>query len=134
VIGVNAQIQSESGGNDGVGFAIPASTVRSVVSTLVSGRKVEHAYLGLRGETATNAHSANAGMHVTSVYPGQPAATAGIRAGDVIVRIAGVKIGSFEDMTRVIGTRKPGDVVRATLLRNGKSHTIRITLGTRPST
>jgi S1-C subfamily serine protease len=134
VIGVNAQIQSESGGSDGVGFAIPANTLRSVVSTLVAGKKVAHAYLGLRGETATSAHSADAGTLANTVYPGQPAWKAGIRSGDVIVRIGGVKVGSFEDMTRVVGAHKPGDVITATFLRNGKSHTVRITLGTRPST
>jgi putative serine protease PepD len=134
VIGVNAQIQSQSGGSDGVGFAIPSNTVRSVVSTLIAGRKVEHAYLGLRGETASNAHSADAGTLATTVYPGAPAYKAGLRSGDVIVRIAGVKIGSFEDMTRVVGSHKPGDVVSATFLRKGRSHTVQITLGTRPST
>jgi putative serine protease PepD len=134
VIGVNAQIQSESGGSDGVGFAIPANTVRSIVSTLVAGKKVEHAYLGLQGQTATSAYSADAGMLASAVYPGRPAWKAGIRSGDVIVRIAGVEIGSFEDMTRVVNAHRPGDVVTATFLRKGRSHTVRITLGTRPST
>jgi putative serine protease PepD len=134
VVGVNAQIQSESGGSDGVGFAIPSNTVRHVVTTLAAGHKVEHAYLGLSGETATNAHSDAAGALASRVLPGQPAWNAGIRSGDVIVRIAGARISSFEDMTRAVGDHKPGETVTVIFLRNGHSHTVQLRLGTRPST
>src|SRR5919109_5318503 len=80
VIGVNAQIDSDSGGNDGVGFAIPIDTVKSVAETLISGGKVEHAYLGIRVGDAANA----AGAQVSSVTSGSPAEKAGLKAGDVI--------------------------------------------------
>ena len=55
VIGINAQIESDSGGNDGVGFAIPANAAKSVANTLISGGKVQHAYLGIRVGDATTA-------------------------------------------------------------------------------
>ncbi|MBV8599476.1 MAG: trypsin-like peptidase domain-containing protein [Actinobacteria bacterium] len=134
VIGVNAQIQSESGGSDGVGFAIPSNTVRRIVSTLVEGKVVTHAYLGLSGETATNAHTATAGVLASQVLPGSPAARAGIKSGDVIVRIAGVAVHSFEDMTRVVDAHAPGEVVATTILRHGKTQVVHVTLGKRPGT
>src|SRR5581483_1292787 len=85
VIGVNAQIESNSGGSDGVGFAIPANTVRSVVTTLASGKTVQHAYLGVRIEDASTPANANVGALITRVGPGSPAARGGMRDNDVIV-------------------------------------------------
>src|SRR5438552_1452152 len=78
VIGVNAQIESDSGGNDGVGFAIPSNTVSSVASQLLASGKVEHAFLGVAVETAPK------GARITRLVSGAPAAKAGLRAGDVI--------------------------------------------------
>ena len=98
----------------------------------VAGKKVEHAYLGLSGETATNAHNAYAGVIASQVLPGSPAARAGLKSGDIIVRIAGVGIHTFEDMTRVIDEHQPGEIVELNVLRKGKPHVVHITLGTRP--
>ena len=76
VIGVNAQIESESGGSDGVGFAIPSDTVRSIVRQLIATGEVQHAYLGIRMAQSPQ------GVAVTEVLPGTPAEKAGLRAGD----------------------------------------------------
>src|SRR5205085_3039989 len=84
VIGVNAQIQSDSGGNEGVGFAIPSNTVKSVVTQLVGRGKVEHAFLGVSAVTipASVAGDLNlaAGAEVATIRTGTPAAKAGFRA------------------------------------------------------
>src|ERR671936_181356 len=93
VIGVTSQIESDSGGNDGVGFAVPSNTVRSVVTQLVASGKVEHAYLGVAVET-----SPSGGAEVATVRAGTPAARAGLRRGDVITAVDGKHITSVGDL------------------------------------
>src|SRR5512132_1079633 len=83
VIGVNAQIQSDSGGNDGVGFAIPSNTVRTIASQLISNGKATHALLGV---TVANG---NGGVRITQVLPDTPADKAGIQTGDIVISIDG---------------------------------------------
>jgi putative serine protease PepD len=129
VIGVNAQIQSESGGSDGVGFAIPSNTVKAVATQIAAGKSVKHAYLGVSLDDST----ANPGAVVRGLTAGAPAAKAGLRCSDVITRIGGATITSSGDVTSAIGGRKPGETVSVTYVRNGDSHTATITLGTRPS-
>jgi putative serine protease PepD len=129
VIGVNAQIESDSGGNDGVGFAIPINATKNVADTLISGGKVQHAYLGIRvGDS-----SSGDGAQVTSVVSGSPADKGGVKAGDVITSIDGNSISSADDLTATISGKKPGDKVTVKVTRAGKSSTLTVTLGTRPS-
>jgi putative serine protease PepD len=128
VIGVNAQIQSDSGGNDGVGFAIPSNAAKSVADTLISGGKVEHAYLGIRVGDA-----ASSGAVVSTVVSGSPADKAGLKAGDVITSIDGKAITSADDLTAAIATHKPSDKITVTVDRNGNSQKLQVTLGVRPS-
>ncbi len=127
VIGVNAQIDSSSGANDGVGFAIPSNTIRSIASQLISSGKVEHAFLGVSITTG------GGGAKVTSVRGGSPASKAGLRAGDVITRAAGRSIGSASDLRIAIDAKKPGDHVSVTYRRGGGTHTVAVTLATRPT-
>jgi putative serine protease PepD len=129
VIGVNAQIDSDSGGNDGVGFAIPIDTVKSVAKTLTAGGKVEHAYLGIRVGDAANA----AGAQVSSVTSGSPAEKAGLKAGDVITALDGKPITKADDLTAAVSAHAPNDKVTLTITRDGKSQSIDVTLGVRPS-
>ena len=129
VIGVNAQIQSDSGGNDGVGFAIPANTVKSIVAQIVAGKTVAHAYLGVSIRPSTSPQ----GAALANVVNGTPAAKAGLKTGDVIVRLGDTAIKSTDDLSRIIDAKKPGDSLGVTYVRNGKQHTVTITLGTRPS-
>jgi putative serine protease PepD len=129
VIGVTSQIESESGGNTGVGFAIPSNTVRSVVDQLVAGHEVEHAYLGVRLQETPG----ESGAQVASVSDGSPAAKAGLEAGDVITALGGDTIDSTDALTAAVATKSPGDEVTVTYTRNGDSHTAQVTLGTRPS-
>jgi len=152
VIGVNAQIESDSGGNDGVGFAIPSKTVKSVVSGLLANGKVEHAFLGVSSVTIPSSVAADlsltAGAEVATVRNGTPAAKAGLRAatgtrtvngqdyptgGDVITAVDGEKISTVEALIAAVSAKKPGDTISITYFRGGKSHTARVTLTSRPS-
>jgi putative serine protease PepD len=128
VIGVNAQIASDSGGSDGVGFAIPADTVRSIARQLIATGKAEHAFLGVVLDDSTEN-----GAHVAQVRGGGPAAAAGLRAGDVITEVDGEKVGSSDELRSAINAHKPGDKVSLTYLRNGQTHTAEVTLASRPS-
>src|SRR5919204_550720 len=130
VIGVNSQIESDSGGSDGVGFAIPSNTVRSVVSQLVAGGKVEHAYLGVSIEQPAN----GSGARIAQLRGSRtPAAKAGLRAGDVITAFDGSAIASPDALQSAVDNHDPGDSVTVTYRRGGATHTARVTLGTRPS-
>ena len=129
VIGVTSQIESDSGGNDGVGFAIPSNTVRSVVTQLIASGKALHAYLGV----AVDGTSTAAGATVAQVKSGTPAARAGLKAGDVITSFGGTAIGSPDALQSAVNAHKPGDVVSVTYRRSGTTHTAKITLGTRPT-
>jgi S1-C subfamily serine protease len=152
VVGVTAQIDSESGGNDGDGFAIPSNTVRSVVSQLIGGGSVQRAYLGVHIQTipteAASTLNVPAGVEITSVVAGSPASKAGIHAstgsqvvngqqyvtgGDVITQVDGQSVASADTLQTEIAGKKPGTQVKLTLVRNGTTKTITVTLGTRPS-
>jgi putative serine protease PepD len=129
VIGVNSQIESESGGNTGVGFAIPSNTVRPVVDQLIAGGQVEHAYLGVSLQATTD----SSGAQIGSVTGGSPAAKAGLRAGDVVTALDGDTVDSADALSAAVSSKSPGDEVSVTYTRNGDSHTVQVTLGTRPS-
>jgi putative serine protease PepD len=127
VIGVNAQIESDSGGNDGVGFAIPSNTVKSIVSELISTGKAQHAYLGVSVETV------NGSVRITEVRAGTPAADAGLQSGDRIVSVDGKQITSGDGLTSAIAAKKPGEAVSVMYSRGGQSHTVKIELASRPT-
>ena len=127
VIGVNAQIKTDSGGNEGVGFSIPSNTVRSIASQLISSGKVEHAYLGV----SVDASAATA--RLADIRPSTPAAKAGLKSGDVVIAVDGKTISSGDDLTRAIDAHKPGDKITLTYKRGGSEHTVELTLATRPS-
>jgi putative serine protease PepD len=125
VIGVTAQIQSESGGNDGVGFAIPSNTVRSIADQLISTGKAQHALLGVNVKTAST------GVGIAQVEQGSGADAAGLKVGDVITAVDGTKVTNAERLRAVIAAHAPGDRLSLTLLRSGKSSTVTVTLGSR---
>jgi putative serine protease PepD len=150
VIGVTAQIESDSGGSDGVGFAIPSNTVKSVVSQLIAGGKATHALLGVQvqtlpGNVATRL-GVPAGVAVASVEAGSAAAKAGLRAatrttsvggqtypsgGDVITALDGTRVSTAQQLRGLIGDRRPRAVVRLTVVRGKSTRTVSVTLGVR---
>ena len=125
VIGVTSQIQSDSGANDGVGFAIPSNTVKSVVDQLISTGKVEHPLLGVRVGSAAN------GASVATVESGSGAANAGIKAGDVITAVDGTQITSAEQLRAIIAAHRPGEKLQVEIRRSGSTKTLTVTLGSR---
>jgi len=142
VIGVNAQIESDSGGSDGVGFAIPSNTVRSIARQLIDRGEVRHAYLGITMVDTPG------GVAVTEVRTDTPAQKAGLQAatgtktvagqeqptgGDVIVEFAGRDVTSAAWIQRAVDALRPGAKVSITILRDGKRRTIQVTLAERPS-
>lgn len=152
VIGVNAQIESESGASDGVGFAIPIDTARTIASQLIESGKVEHAFLGVRLQTVTSAAADALGLprgaQIEQVESGSPAASAGLRAGtqtravegvqfttdgDVIVSVDGTPVTSAEDLAAAVAAHKPGDKVTLGVVRSGEQRTVDVTLASRPS-
>ena len=152
VIGVNTQIKSDSGGSDGIGFAIPSSTVSSIVPQIISSGSVEHAYLGVGvaslSESVASELGVPAGAMVTEVRQGTPAAEAGLHAasgsamvdgqsyptgGDVITAVDGTAITDGASLQTAIDAKRPGDSVSITYTRDGTSTTVQVSLGTRPS-
>jgi putative serine protease PepD len=129
VIGVNAQIESSSGGNEGVGFAIPIDTVRRVAEALLAGEAVAYPYLGAQ---LTDAPSGG-GAEIAAVQPGSPAEEAGLREGDVVVAVDGRRIRSSGELVAAVGALDPGDAVTLRVTRDGEDRDIDVTLGTRPS-
>jgi putative serine protease PepD len=127
VIGVNTQIKSDSGGNEGVGFAVPSNTIRMIASQILETGEAQHAYLGVQlDSTASEARLAE-------VVPGTPAADAGLHAGDVITAVDGQSVSSGEEVQSAIGSKQPGDTISLTYQRDGESHTVDVTLATRPN-
>jgi len=152
VVGVNAQIESESGGSDGIGFAIPSNTVASIVPQILSTGRAEHAYLGVSVATVSDSLASDlglvAGVEVTEVRNGTPAAEAGFRAatdsttvdgqsyptgGDVITEIDDRPITSGAELQSAIDAKRPGDTITIKYSRDGKSTTVEVTLDARPS-
>lgn len=127
VIGVTSQIESDSGGSDGVGFAIPSNTVKASVTQLIAHGSVQHAFLGVAPQTVAN------GVKLTSVEPSSAAAKAGVKTGDVITEVDGKKTTSAPALRALIEGYKPGDKVTLTILRGGATKSIDVTLGTRPA-
>jgi putative serine protease PepD len=127
VIGINAQIKSDTGENTGVGFAVPSNTAKSIVTQLLTSGNVRHAYLGVGIATAQN------GVQLTQVRPGTPASKAGLQSGDVITRLDGHKVTTASELGQAIDAKRPGDTVSVTYTRNGSTHTASVKLGVRPS-
>ena len=129
VIGVNSQIASSSGGNSGVGFAVPVDTVREVAPKLIKDGKIDRAYLGL----ASGERPATPGALVGTVNPGTPAAEAGIRTGDLIVGFDGKRVRNPSELSLAVLTKKPGDEVKVELKRGDDTRTVTVKLDDRPS-
>jgi putative serine protease PepD len=125
VIGITSQIQSEGGGNDGVGFAIPSNTVKTTATQLISKGSVQHALLGVTPTTAVG------GVGISSVENGSAADDAGLKVGDVITAVNGKAVGQAEQLRAIIAGRQPGDTLTLTVRRDGTTKTVQATLGRR---
>jgi S1-C subfamily serine protease len=155
VIGVNSQIESSSGGNVGIGFAVPINTVKDVVSQLLEHGKVAHAYIGVEMATITTELASNVrlpvdhGVLIQRVRPGSPAAQAGLRGGttqvvvdgesylvggDVITQADGQPIESAEQLRSVVTSKQPGDEIALEVHRQNETKEVTVKLGRQPNT
>ncbi len=138
VIGINSQILSPSGGNVGIGFAIPSEQAVPVIETLRKGAKVQRGYLGvqispLSDDMADSLGLAkNRGEFVQGVEPGQGADKAGIKAGDVIVRVGGREVTPDETLSFIVSNLPIGSRIPIDIIRNGKAMTLNAVVGERP--
>jgi S1-C subfamily serine protease len=155
VIGVNSQIESSSGGNVGIGFAVPINTVKDVVSQLLEHGKVEHAYIGVELATITTELASNVrlpvdhGVLIQRVRPDSPAARAGLRGGttqvvvdgesylvggDVITQADGQPIESAEQLRSVVTSKQPGEEIAFEVHRQNETKEVTVKLGRQPNT
>jgi S1-C subfamily serine protease len=156
VIGINSQIESggQSEGNVGIGFAVPIDTAREVAQQLIDNGQVQHAFMGISGGDLTPelAHVLNLGVDhgalVESVVPDSPADKAGVQAGDaqvsiggqqiraggdVITQVDGQEVTGMDDVIAAVDSKKPGDDLQLTLLRDGDTRNVTVTLTDRPA-
>jgi S1-C subfamily serine protease len=150
VIGINSQIATGSGGNDGIGFAVPIDTIRPVADAIIATGRPAHAWLGITGRQITPAmaealgHPDVRGVVVVEVDERGPAADAGLRAspsppsaevprgGDLIVAVDGRAAEDMADVSRAVSSRAVGEQLTLTVLRDGTRRELRVTLADRP--
>jgi putative serine protease PepD len=153
VIGVNTQIITQSGGSQGLGFAVPIETAERVMEQLKATGEVVYAYLGAGGHGLTAEMAAvlgtgvDRGVLVVTVAPGSPAAQAGIRGGteqvvlqgqpfvvggDVITAVDGQATATAQDLAAQINQREPGQTITVDLVRDGRPLSVEVTLAARP--
>jgi S1-C subfamily serine protease len=154
VIGINSQIESQSGGNQGIGFAVPIKTAAEVVNQLQGGGQVQHAYLGISGASLTP-EIANAlklpvdqGVLVEQVLHNGPADDAGIKGptgeatvagqtipagGDIITKVDGKPVKSMDELISVVNEHKPGDDLNLTVWSGDRQKEVTVKLGDRPA-
>jgi putative serine protease PepD len=133
VVGTNVQIATDDqtgSNNAGVGFAVPSNTVKGVVDDLIAGRPIEHAYLGV----AVGDSSSGSGAQVKTVRAGSPAASAGVKVGDVVTAVDGTTIADASQLTTIVGGHHPGDTLQITVARKGSKLDLKAKLGVRPAT
>jgi len=139
VIGINTALISPTGGNVGIGFAIPAEQVAPVVEQLRRGQRVQRGYIGValqnidEGLAAALSIERNRGELIRSVTPGGPADRAGIRQGDVVVTVAGTPVTPDATLAYIVSRQAIGARVPMELIRNGQRQTVQVAIASRPT-
>jgi S1-C subfamily serine protease len=153
VLGINEQIETNSGSNSGVGFAVPVSAIKRSVAQLQENGSAEYAYIGVSSQALYPQLADKLGLETTfggllaEVVPGGPAEKAGLEGGnkklrfqageyrtggDVILEVDGHKVIQPNDLARLVASNKPGEKVTLTVLRKGEKKQVEVTLGKRP--
>jgi putative serine protease PepD len=130
VIGINDSIQSESGGNEGVGFAVPIDIAAASATRIVQGKATATGYLGVGGTDPT---LGRAGALINEVVSGGPADKAGLQVGDLVVAINGKKVQSMDDLAAQVRLLGAGQRADLTVVRGGKEQSVTATLTNRPN-
>ncbi len=137
LVGVNTAIIGPSGGNVGIGFAIPINMAKQVMTQLIDFGEVQRGQIGIRFQELTPELAKAFGIKqqqgalVAQVQPGSPAEEAGVKAGDVIIKVDGKTIPKGADLRNAVGLKRIGDDVELTLLRDGEEKTIDVEIGER---
>jgi putative serine protease PepD len=127
-----ARLPDAGGAAPGIGFAIPSNTVRNIADQLIKTGRVtssDRATLGVTAQTAANQQGQDTGIAIVAVKPGGPAATAGLRPGDVVTAINGRPTPSLQVLETMLTSYKPGTKITLTVERNGSSMNLSATLG-----
>ena len=153
VVGINQQIETDSGSNSGVGFAVPVFAIKRSIAQLEQKGEAEYAFIGVTTQALYPQLSRKLGLDtdygglLAEVVPNGPAEKAGLRGGDgtvrfqagtyetggdVVLSIDGHKVVNPNDLARIISLHEPGDTVSLEILRDGKREQIQVTLGKRP--
>ncbi|MHA3775520.1 DegQ family serine endoprotease [Verrucomicrobiota bacterium sgz303538] len=139
LIGVNTAIFSRSGGNQGIGFAVPANLARSVMESILKTGRVTRGFLGVSLQPLTdelanalNIKGATQGALIAEVQAGSPSEKAGIQNGDVVTAVGDKKVDDPRELQLMIGSMAPGTKVDLKVMRDGQEKTVQVELGERP--
>ncbi len=138
VIGINTAIFSPSGGNVGIGFAIPSTMAKTIVEQLKESGQVQRGFLGVQIQEVTEeiAQSLDLdeakGALIASVEPNGPAEEAGLKTGDLILEFNGQKVDRLKDLPRLVAAAKAGEKAEVRVLRDGKERSVKVQVGRMP--
>jgi serine protease DegQ len=139
LIGINTAIYSRSGGNMGIGFAIPINIAKQVMESILTNGSVTRGWIGVEPQNLSKelAESLNlpkdtTGVLISGVLDGGPADKAGMKPGDVLLEVNGQKVGDVVSLLNRIAQTNPGDESKVSLLRKGKEMSLKVQVGKRP--
>jgi serine protease DegQ len=139
LIGINTAIYSRSGGNLGIGFAIPINTAKQVMESILTNGSVTRGWIGVEPQNPSKelAESLSlpkdtAGVLISGVLEGGPADKAGMKPGDVLTQVNGQAVNDVVTLLNRIAQTSPGDEVKINLLRKGKAMMLKVQVGKRP--
>ena len=138
LLGINTAIYSRSGGSLGIGFAIPVTTVKTVMESIISTGQVVRGWIGVEPQDITPELAESFGLAkksgaiIAGVLKGGPADKAGMRPGDILVAVEGKPVSDTTDMLNLIAQLTPGNRAKITVLRKGQESTVDVLVGKRP--
>jgi serine protease DegS len=138
LVGVNTAIYSRSGGNQGIGFAIPASLTKTVMNAIITDGKVIRGWLGIEVRTLDEelarqiGSSVTKGVAVAGIVRGGPAHAGGMKPGDILTSINGETIADAQQAITRIAALKPGSTLQATVMRDNRAVALQVRIGERP--
>jgi len=138
LLGINSAIYSQTGGSVGIGFAIPVSTAKMVLDSIVKHGQVVRGWIGIESQDITPELAGNFGLGrergaiIAGVVRGGPADRAGMRPGDILLAVNGRKVGNTGDMMNLIAELPPGEKAPMTVMRKNRETILAVTVGRRP--